>query len=86
MGARQGKHVEERNRSDTGASVLKFEELRHRMDRLQSEADLASRGSRVRIGEGFDGLVAAVEAEAIEAELRHLKTFHGDGRENDPPA
>ncbi len=82
--ARRKKCVEDRIRCiDSAESILKFEQLRSRIDRVESEADLVNSGTQTSISKSFDILLENAEKDAVEAELRLLKMpryNHGENR------
>ena len=81
--ARRRKCMEERMHCiDSSESILKFEQLRNRIDRMESEADLVNYGTQTSSDKGFDSLLACAEKDAIEAELRSLKTSRYSDHEN----
>lgn len=83
--ARRKKRVEEKIRCiDSAEPILRFEQLRNRIDRMESEAELVNCGKRASIDERFDNLLASAEKDAIEAELRHLKAPHYNDSESRP--
>ena len=85
--ARRRKCVEERIRCiDSAESILKFEQLRSRIDRMESEAELVNHGCRPSTQSRFDSLLASAEDDAVEAELRHLKAPHYRNNDNRPMA
>jgi len=72
--ARRKKATEERIRSfDSAETVLRFERLAHRLERMASEADLVNYGRKSPVDGKFEHLMAEVEKQTIEAELARLK-------------
>jgi len=72
--ARRKRSAEESIRCvDSAEAVLKFEQLKGRIDRMEAEADLVNYGRTSTSCDRFDSLMASVERDAIEAELQALK-------------
>ncbi len=60
-------------RADGADAALRFEQLKARIDRMETEADLVDYGRHPDFDGQFAALFAGVEKEAIEAELQQLK-------------
>jgi len=72
--ARRKKVAEQRIRSfDSAETMLRFERFAHRLERMESEADLVNYGRKPSVNDKFEHLMADVEQQAIEAELARLK-------------
>jgi phage shock protein A len=70
--AQQKKQVqEEMQRIDSSETVMKFDELENRIERMEAEADLVNYGKKTTLEEELERL--SVDEE-IENELRALKT------------
>jgi len=68
-------------RIDSTDAVLRFEQLEHRIERMESEADLVNFGRQPRLEEEFTLLAGDEE---IERELQILKTTAAKRRLTDP--
>ena len=62
---------EEMRRIDSSETVMKFDELENRIERMEAEADLVNYGKKTSLEEELERL--SVDEE-IENELRALKT------------
>lgn len=69
--AREKKQVQKQIRkADSTDAVMRFEQLEHRVDRMEAEADLVNLGRRASLEDEFHALQ---EDEEIESELAALK-------------
>jgi phage shock protein A len=68
---RKRRAQEEIRRVDNTDTIIKFEELEHRIDHMEAEADLVNFGRKPNLEDELERLAMAEE---IENELRSLKT------------
>lgn len=68
--AKKKRAQEEIRRASSSEAILKFEELEHRIERMESEADLVNYGGQTTLEAEFEGL--SVD-DGIERELQELK-------------
>mgnify|MGYP000272581877 CR=1 FL=1 len=68
--AKKKRAQEEIRRANSSEAILKFEELEHRIERMESEADLVNYGGKTTLEAEFEGL--SVD-DGIERELQELK-------------
>ena len=73
---------EELRRIDSSETVMKFDELENRIERMEAEADLVYYGKKTSLEEELERL--SVDEE-IENELRALKTPSAGKKETSPP-
>ena len=74
---------EELRRIDSSETVMKFDELENRIERMEAEADLVNYGKKTSLEEELERL--SVDEE-IENELRALKTPSAGKKDKSPPA
>jgi phage shock protein A len=75
---RKRRAQEEIRRVDNTDTIIKFEELEHRIDHMEAEADLVNFGRKPNLEDELERLAMAEE---IENELRSLKTTSIDKME-----
>jgi phage shock protein A len=75
---RKKRAQQEIRRMDNTDAIIKFEELEHRIDHMEAEADLVNFGRMPNLQDELDGLSMDEE---IEKELRSLKTTAVDKME-----
>ena len=68
--AKKKRAQEEIRRANSSEAILKFEELEHRIERMESEADLVNYGRKTTLEAEFESL--SVD-DGIEKELQELK-------------
>ena len=73
---------EEMRRIDSSETVMKFDELENRIERMEAEADLVNYGKKTSLEEELERL--SVDEE-IENELRALKTPSAGKKDTSPP-
>ena len=73
---------EELRRIDSSETVMKFDEIENRIERMEAEADLVNYGRKTSLEEELERL--SVDEE-IENELRALKTPSAGKKETSPP-
>ena len=73
---------EEMRRIDSSETVMKFDELENRIERMEAEADLVNYGKKTSLEEELERL--SVDEE-IENELRALKTPSATKKDASPP-
>ncbi len=69
-------------RIDSSETVMKFDELENRIERMEAEADLVNYGKKTSLEEELERL--SVDEE-IENELRSLKTPPAEKKDNPSP-
>ena len=74
---------EELRRIDSSETVMKFDEIENRIERMEAEADLVNYGKKTSLEEELERL--SVDEE-IENELRALKTPSAGKKDKSPPA
>ena len=74
---------EELRRIDSSETVIKFDEIENRIERMEAEADLVNYGKKTSLEEELERL--SVDEE-IENELRALKTPSAGKKDKSPPA
>ena len=74
---------EELRRIDSSETVMKFDEIENRIERMEAEADLVNYGRKTSLEEELERL--SVDEE-IENELRALKTPSAGKKDKSPPA
>ena len=74
---------EELRRIDSSETVIKFDEIENRIERMEAEADLVNYGRKTSLEEELERL--SVDEE-IENELRALKTPSAGKKDKSPPA
>ena len=74
---------EELRRIDSSETVIKFDEIENRIERMEAEADLVNYGKTTSLEEELERL--SVDEE-IENELRALKTPSAGKKDKSPPA
>ena len=74
---------EELRRIDSSETVIKFDEIENRIERMEAEADLVNYGRKTSLEEELERL--SVDEE-IENELRALKTPSAGQKDKSPPA
>jgi len=73
---------EELRRIDSSETVMKFDEIENRIERMEAEADLVNYGKKTSLEEELERL--SVDEE-IENELRALKTPSAGKKDTSPP-
>ena len=73
---------EELRRVDSSETVMKFDEIENRIERMEAEADLVNYGRKTSLEEELERL--SVDEE-IENELRALKTPSAGKKDTSPP-
>jgi phage shock protein A len=74
---------EELRRIDSSETVMKFDEIENRIERMEAEADLVNYGKKTSLEEELERL--SVDEE-IENELRALKTPSAEKKDKSPPS
>ena len=74
---------EELRRVDSSETVMKFDEIENRIERMEAEADLVNYGKKTSLEEELERL--SVDEE-IENELRALKTPSAGKKDKSPPS
>jgi phage shock protein A len=74
---------EELRRIDSSETVMKFDEIENRIERMEAEADLVNYGKKTSLEEELERL--SVDEE-IENELRALKTPSAGKKDQSPPS
>jgi len=74
---------EELRRIDSSETVMKFDEIENRIERMEAEADLVNYGKKTSLEEELERL--SVDEE-IENELRALKTPSAGKKDKSPPS
>jgi phage shock protein A len=74
---------EELRRIDSSETVMKFDEIENRIERMEAEADLVNYGKKTSLEEELERL--SVDEE-IENELRALKTPSAGKKDPSPPS
>jgi len=74
---------EELRRIDSSETVMKFDEIENRIERMEAEADLVNYGKKTSLEEELERL--SVDEE-IENELRALKTPSAGIKDDSPPS
>ena len=74
---------EELRRIDSSETVMKFDEIENRIERMEAEADLVNYGKKTSLEEELERL--SVDEE-IENELRALKTPSAGKKDESPPS
>jgi phage shock protein A len=72
---------EELRRIDSSETVMKFDEIENRIERMEAEADLVNYGKKTSLEEELERL--SVDEE-IENELRALKTPSAEKKDKSP--